>query len=52
MATPECANKASTNAVIDPVCRMEVIPGLSRLATMYQGRGIGSARKIVSQTLK
>ncbi len=39
MATLECANKASANAVIDPVCRMEVIPGLTRLATIYQGRG-------------
>ena len=39
MANLESPNEAIAEKVIDPVCRMEVIPGLTRLATMYQGRG-------------
>jgi Cu+-exporting ATPase len=39
MANLETSSNAVANAVTDPVCRMEVIPGLTRLATIYQGRG-------------
>jgi YHS domain-containing protein len=37
MTNLETSTKALRNAVIDPVCRMEVNPGQTRLLAIYQG---------------
>ena len=33
----ENTREAATDKVIDPVCGMEVVPGTTRLVTIYQG---------------
>ena len=37
MANLEASTKALTNAVTDPVCRMDVYPGRTRLVAIYSG---------------
>ena len=37
MANSEASTKALMNAATDPVCRMEVYPGRTRLVAIYSG---------------
>jgi YHS domain-containing protein len=37
MANLETSSNAGANAVTDPVCRMEVYPGRTRLLSIYRG---------------
>ncbi|MBW1720817.1 MAG: YHS domain-containing protein [Deltaproteobacteria bacterium] len=38
MTDHNSTNGGSTNKAIDPVCRMEVEPGLTKFVSVYQGR--------------